>query len=244
METQLVVYDTEPLKQFGRALEELSHAFSLSLRPVMESIGKSAKSLHENCWALYRRAGSPYGESETGLRRWIETDIAPLVRGRLQKMLVAFLVIAGVFGLIATAYLCGWLTRIPEILRLRSEIQERKEIMIAMASERDALDRGYTDMKRIASEALGAAKEKHFPPTDKYGSTRIETKRGTPTDISKYLPDPDYDDSWIERQTVGYQPPDVKFCPSCNVSVRASVWPQVCPACGTSFGEEWPDLVG
>jgi rubrerythrin len=33
-----------------------------------------------------------------------------------------------------------------------------------------------------------------------------------------------------------YKVPDVKFCPECNVSVRAEEWPQECPACHCTFG--------
>lgn len=101
------------------------------------------------------------------------------------------------------------------IQKLTAEILRLRDLLARTEGEREA----YREMARRGVELLNER--------PKATVIKVETKEGTPTDLSRlvrseYLPN--------------YQAPDVKNCPECSVSVRASDWPQECPACHCLFG--------
>lgn len=118
---------------------------------------------------------------------------------------------------------------------LTQEIQRLREILARTEGERDEARQSVMGYRDLAQEAIGLAKEKHFPKGDSGWyvadiriwpppELNVESTRGTPADLSDklYLPD--------------YSPPKVKHCPECSVSVRSESWPQACPACHCVFG--------
>lgn len=93
----------------------------------------------------------------------------------------------------------------------------RRELAYALGQLKESNDKA-DKMSEIAGKALEFANEKHFPSRSKHGSINVHL----PQDNYHATPDPFR----------------VENCPACLVSVRASEWPQECPACHSIFGFE------
>ena len=120
---------------------------------------------------------------------------------------------------------------------LTQEIQRLRELLARTEGERDSF-------KEMAREAIGLAKEKHFPPscTDFRNEHSFPQKHPLieraelvdldqiPEYIITHRPPSDY--------AADYVPPPIKHCPECGVSVRSDIWPMECPACHCVFGFE------
>ena|SRR5216683_2429181 len=141
----------------------------------------------------------------------------------------------GGFLLALLAY--GWRAKFLEVRRIANinaglwgeEQTERHEVELHAAQLTGALEKtekAYEDMKRIANEALKVAHKQEFPKIadGEHEIKRIWVDNQEVYDSNAYLPDPD--------------PYEVKNCPQCFVSLRATEWPQRCPTCKSFFGDE------
>lgn len=105
--------------------------------------------------------------------------------------------------------IAGFITR----NSLRVEIIRLRLELASATAARDALLKSYEGMRDIAAKAIEAATQ----------AAPERVKATIQVAHSDYLPDPD--------------PYDVKFCGKCNVSLRGTVWPVDCPACGAIIGD-------
>lgn len=61
-------FTPEQVAQIGRACEQ----FAKALTQTFERLAPVMRKLHEGMWDAYRKAGTPYGDSEEGLLQWCE----------------------------------------------------------------------------------------------------------------------------------------------------------------------------
>ena len=106
---------------------------------------------------------------------------------------------------------------------LTQEIQRLRELLARTEGERDSF-------REMAREAIGLAKEKHFPEPYQHDRGGFMTySHSQPIRPNRPPPANEYEFSYTERV-------QAKNCPECSVSVRSESWPMECPACHCVFG--------
>ena len=146
-------------------------------------------------------------------------------------MLITFLLLP-----LLIAFICGVAIGRAGRDRLRLELAQ-------LIGKHETLRIAYQDMRRIAYEAIQAAKEKHFPKADPpiTRAERDDLRRELGQLFRMHgitLQETPQDDMERQRKAAAdarpnYRAPEVEHCSKCAVAVRASSWPQPCPACGT-----------
>lgn len=64
--------EIKDVEQMRDAILAFGRAVSTQMAPVLQQLGMAMQALYDAVWQAYQDAGSPYGETDEGLRRWMK----------------------------------------------------------------------------------------------------------------------------------------------------------------------------
>jgi hypothetical protein len=63
---------TPEQRRMVESISRMAQTFAVACQPVVHAFADAMKGIHEVIWKAYREAGTPYGDNEDGLLRWLE----------------------------------------------------------------------------------------------------------------------------------------------------------------------------